>query len=42
MAGIPSCKVNRTKRLKQEELYVETIGNITDGAVQKYIKEQSE
>lgn len=42
MAGIPSYKLNRTKHLGQEKLYVETIGNITDGAVQKYIKEQSE
>ncbi len=25
-----------------KELYAETIGNITDGTVQKYIKEQSE
>lgn len=35
-------RVSGIKRSGQEVYYVETIGNITDEAVQKYIKEQAE
>ena len=42
MTGILSCKVNGIKRFWARGYYVETIGNITDEAVQKYIKEQAE
>ena len=33
-------RVSGVWRLGQGDIYVETIGNITDEAVQKYIKEQ--
>ncbi len=42
MIGTQNCKVNGTKHFGREGYYVETIGNITDEAVQKYIKEQAE
>ena len=35
-------RVSGVWRLGQGDIYVETIGNITDEAVQKYIKEQAE
>ena len=35
-------RVRGVWRLGQGDIYVETIGNITDEAVQKYIKEQAE
>lgn len=41
MIDIHSCRVNGIKPFGQG-YYVETIGNITDEAVQKYIKEQAE
>ena len=41
MIDIQNCKVNGIKHFGQR-YYVETIGNITDEAVQKYIKEQAE
>ena len=41
MIDIQNCKVNGIKHFGRG-YYVETIGNITDEAVQKYIKEQAE
>lgn len=42
MIDIWNCKVSGIKHSGQEDNYVETIGNITEEAVQKYIKEQAE
>ena len=42
MTDIQNCKVNGIKPFGARGYYVETIGNITDEAVQKYIKEQAE
>ena len=41
MTDIPNYKVNGIKRFGQG-YYMETIDNITDEVVQKYIKEQAE
>jgi hypothetical protein len=42
MTGIQNCKVSGAKHSGREDIILETIGNITDEAVQKYIKEQVE
>ena len=42
MTEIPNYKVNWIKCLGARGYYVETIGDITDEAVQKYINEQAE
>lgn len=42
MIDIQNCKANGIKQFGLGGYYVETIGNITDEAVRKYIKEQAE
>ena len=42
MIDIQNCKVNGINHFGQEGITQTTIGNITDEAVQKYIKEQAE
>lgn len=41
MTDIQNCKISGMKQFWRE-YYIETIGNITDEAVKKYIKEQEE
>ena len=42
MIGIQNCRVNGIKAFWARGYYVSTIGNITEEAIKKYIREQAE